>query len=233
MQYHTMNGLGCELPSIWETGLRVFSESDEDGVILFLLSVVGTTESRQFVDIGGGNGIHPSNCANLAFNFGFDGLFVDADERLTSQGDAVYRKHPDTRQYPPRFVNAFVTVDTINETIREAGFEGEIDLLSIDIDGNDYWIWKAIKRVRPRVVVIETHPQYGLQDVVAPYVENFMWDRADPEPPFGASPLAMTKLAAELGYRLVGANRIGYNAVYLRDDLGAGRVPTIDVRKLH
>jgi hypothetical protein len=231
MEYHSMARRDCPLPSIWDTGFRVFSEYDEDGVIVFLLAVVGSA-SRRFVDIGSGDGMQASNCANLAFNFGFHGLFVDANERSITRGRAAYAVHPDTRRYPPQFVNEFVKAETINVTIRGAGFEGDVDLLSIDIDGNDYWIWKAIDCISPRIVVIETHVEHGLEDVNAPYDENYVWHQAPAEAPVGASPVAMTKLGHELGYRLVGANRLGFNAVYVRNDLASGTVPTLEVPEI-
>jgi hypothetical protein len=231
MNYRSMAERGEPLPSVWDTGFRVFSEYDEDGVILFLLSVVGA-ESRRFVDIGAGNGIHASNCANLAFNLGFHGLLIDADDASIAYGRTVYADHRDTRRYPPQFVKAFVKTDTVNLTLRDAGFEGDIDVLSIDIDGNDYWIWDAIECISPRLVVIEIHDEYGLEEVLAPYEENYVWRRAPAGSPIGASPASMTKLAAKLGYRLVGANRLGFNAVYLRDDLAPGVIRTIEVREL-
>jgi len=129
-------------------------------------------------------------------------------------------------------VRAFVKASTVNPILRASGFEGEIDVLSIDIDGNDYWIWAAIEVVRPRIVIIETHDEYGLEDVVARYADNATWREAAPGVPFGASPVAMTKLAEKLGYRLVGGNRIGFNAIYLRDDLARSVVPAIDVAEL-
>ena len=119
----------------------------------------------------------------------------------------------------------------VDDAIRGAGIEGEIDVLSIDIDGNDYWIWEAIEAVDPRIVVIETHAEYGLEDVLAPYDEDLVWANAEPGAPFGASPGAMTALAERLGYRLVGANRRGFNAFYLRNDL-APELPRIEVAEL-
>ncbi len=218
-------------PSIWDTGFRVFSEYDEDGVIHFLLSVVGTG-SRRFVDIGAGDGVHASNCANLAFNLGFHGVFVEADEQSVANGKAMYGAHRDTRRYPPVFVGAFVTAENVDDLLLAAGFDGDVDVLSIDVDGNDYWLWRALECVRPRIVVIETHDEYGLEDVVAPYDPDYVWHEAPPGSLIGASPSAMTKLATDLGYRLVGGNRLGFNAVYLRQDLASGVVPTIDVRQL-
>lgn len=218
------------LPSIWDTGFRVCSEHDEDGILLFLLAVTGTA-SRRFVDIGCGNGVHGSNCANLAFNLGFGGVLVDADARLVEIGAAIYGRHPDTRRAPPCFVQSFVTRDTINPLLIDSGTVGEVDVLSIDIDGNEYWIWDALDAVDPRIVVVEIHDEYGLDDILGPYDENLRWQEARDDVPFGASATAMTRLATSRGYRLVGGNRAGFNAIYLRQDL-APRLPSVDVAEL-
>jgi hypothetical protein len=219
------------LPPLREAGLRVFSEVDEDGILLFLLAVVGIGRGR-FVDIGAGDCITASNCANLALNLGFHGLFVDGNHDAIEVGRRLYASHPDTRTYPPMTGHAFVTRENVDEVIRGAGFEGEIDVLSIDIDGNDYWIWEAITCVRPRTVVIETQVEYGLQDVCAPYRADFDWRKAGAGQVLGASPAAMQRLGEQLGYRLVGGNRYGFNAFFLRNDLGVGVVPTVGVEDL-
>jgi hypothetical protein len=215
------------LPSVWETGLRVFSQFDEDGVILFCLAVAGTG-TRRFVDIGAGDGVTASNTANLALNLGFHGLLVDAREPETERGRSFYATHPDTRERPPVFLRAFVTRETVNQIVRDAGFGGDIDFLSIDIDGNDYWILEALDSIRPRVICVETHTEYGLDDFVAPYDPEFDWRSVPAGTPIGASPVAMTKLAERLGYRLVGANLYGFNTMYMREDLVSVEVmPTI------
>jgi hypothetical protein len=126
-----------------------------------------------------------------------------------------------------------VTRENVNDTVRRAGFEGDIDLLSIDIDGNDYWIFEALECVRPRLVCIETHTELGLDDFVASYDPDFDWRRAPPGTPIGASPLATTRLAERLGYRLVGANLYGFNALYLRADLvPVDILPSIEVEEV-
>jgi len=221
---------GAALPSARETGFRVFSQFDEDGVTLFLLGAAGIGPAK-FVEIGGGDGVWASNCANLALNLGFHGLFLDADAGAVERGRRFYRSHPDTSLYPPVFAEARVTRENVNPVLRQAGFEGEIDLLSIDIDGNDYWIWEAIECISPRIVVIETHVELGTQSLVVPYEASF---QVRPESPhhLGASPEAMTRLARRLGYRLVGANRFGFNAFYLREDLAQGLVPALEVSEL-
>jgi hypothetical protein len=222
---------GRPLPPLRETGLRVFSEADEDGILLYLLAVVGIDRSR-FVDIGAGDCISASNCANLALNLGFHGLFVEGDPDRIEIGRRFYASHPDTRTYPPKTVHSFVTRENVNEVIRGAGFDGEIDVLSIDIDGNDYWIWEAITCVQPRIVVIETHTEYRMHDVCAPYQSDFDWRQARTDDVVGASPVAMRRLGEQLGYRLVGGNRYGFNVFFLRDELGAELVPTVGVEAL-
>jgi hypothetical protein len=217
---------GQPLPSVWETGFRVFSQFDEDGLILFLLAVLGTG-TRRFVDLGAGDGTHASNCANLALNLGFDGLFVDAKEPEAERGRRFYAAHPDTRERPPPFVQAFLTRENVNEVVSTAGFEGEVDLLSVDVDGNDYWLWEALEAVRPRLVVIESHTELGFEDHVMPYDPDFDARSAPPGMRIGASPAALVRLGTELGYRLVGSNLYGFNLLFARSDLGGEAVPTV------
>jgi hypothetical protein len=220
---------GRPLPAVRETGFRVFSQADEDGILVFLLAATGA-DSHRFVDIGAGDCITASNCANLALNLGFHGLFVDADEGRIAAGRQLYASHPDTSTYPPKAVRALVTPENVDSIIEDAGLRGEIDVLSIDVDGNDYWIWEALTVAMPAIVVIETHTEYRLHDVLAPYREPGAPPAAEGDP-FGASPVAMTLLAERLGYRLVGGNRFGFNAFYVRSEL-APAVPTVGADEL-
>jgi len=230
--YRATIAAGRPLPPVSETGFRVFSEVDEDGVILFLLAAAGLDRGR-FVDIGAGDCVSASNCANLALNLGFHGLFVDADPERIEAGRRFYARRPDTRTHPPLTVRSFVTRENVDEVIAGAGFSGEIDVLSIDIDGNDYWILEALECVQPRIVCVETHTELGLEDFVAPYDPKFDWHRTPPGTRIGASPVATTLLAERLGYRLVGANLYGFNTLYLRADLvPGGLLPTIAVEEV-
>jgi hypothetical protein len=232
LEYRRRRQAGEPVPSVWETGLRVFSQFDEDGVILFCLAMAGTSTNR-FVDIGASDGLIASNTANLALNLGFHGLFVDAREAEVERGRRFYATHPDTRERPPVFLREFITRENVNEIVRGAGFEGDVDFLSIDIDGNDYWILEALECVQPRLVCIETHTEYGHDEFVAPYDPGFDWHDVPAGTRIGASPLAMTRLAERLGYRLVGANLYGFNAIYMRADLVSVEVlPTIALDEL-
>jgi hypothetical protein len=230
-QYRSLAAEPSRLPRYSEVGFRVFSQFDEDGIILFMLAAAGLGRGR-FVEIGAGDGIHASNCANLAFNLGFHGLFVENDQSAVERGRAVYAAPDDTRLFPPVFVRSFVTRENILDVLSAEGFGTDVDVVSIDIDGNDYYVWEALEEVRPRLVVVETHTEHGTRDVLAPYRADYDWRKADPSAPVGASPAAMSRLAERLGYRLVAGNRFGFNTFYLRADLGEETVPTIGLDEL-
>ncbi len=224
-QYRAMSDRGAVVP-LDDAGFRAFSQVDEDGIILGIFGAIGMG-SRRFVDIGAADGIN-SNCANLAINWGWDGLFVDGNAASVERGRGYYARHPDTRLFPPRFLQAFVTRTNVNQLISGAGFNGAIDLLSLDIDGNDYWIWEAIDCIDPRAVVVEASVQFGLRSIVVPYAE------ADVHPDaqtgyYGASVVAMAKLAARKGYRLVAANKYGFNLFFVKANVGVGLLPDLPV----
>ena len=212
--------------NVRDLGFRVFSQFDEDGILLYIFSVIGM-KCKTFVDIGSSDGIN-SNCANFAINFGWDGLFIDGSEYSLEKGRKFYNDHPNTWIYPPKFISAMVKRDNINDIIKEAGFEGDIDLLSIDIDGNDYWVWDALEIVQPRVVIIETHVEFGKKSIVVPYDPDYCYPGKH-EHYHGASPSAMIKLAKKKGYRLVATNQYGFNTIYVKKQLGKKQLPTIGV----
>jgi hypothetical protein len=153
LAYRTARQQGLPPPKLAEVGFRVFSEADEDGIPHFIFSVIGLG-TRRLVDIGAGQ-IHGSNTTNLIVNGGWSGLLIDGDPNNVNALAAFYGASPDTKNWPPRCVQAVVTAENVNRLLEENGLTGEIDLLSIDVDGNDYWIWKAIDVVTPRVVVVE------------------------------------------------------------------------------
>ena len=103
--------------------------------------------------------------------------------------------------------------------------------MSMDIDGNDYWIWDAISVTVSKVVIIETHIEFGLNNIVVPYDKDYVYPPASHPEYHGASPIAMERLARRKGYRLVGANRYGLNSIYVRDGL-APMLPSVSVESI-
>jgi hypothetical protein len=112
---------GCRFP-LSDTGFRVYSQFEEDGILLYIFAAIGV-EHKTFIDIGSGDGIN-SNCANFAVNFGWNGLFIDGNPTNIERGKKYYASNPDTTLYPPKFVNAFIQRENINELIRDNGFAG-------------------------------------------------------------------------------------------------------------
>lgn len=212
-----------------DTGFRVFSQFEEDGILLYIFAALGVVH-KTFIDIGSGDCIN-SNCANFAVNFGWHGLFIDGSLPNIERGKEYYTKHMDTWAYPPKFLHALVQRENINQLIEDAGFGGGVDLLSIDIDGNDYWIWDALEVVEPRVVIIETHVEFGMNSIVVPYDKDYSYPGKHPDY-HGASPVAMEKLARKKDYRLVGANNYGFNTIYVKNGIGEDNLPSVSVESI-
>lgn len=197
------------------TELRVFSQNGEDGVIEAILGRIGSP-TRTFVEFGAERGLE-GNCAFLAEVLGWSGLFIEADEVSFAVLATRYR---DRDQIETR--HAAVTPTNINYLLSESDLPDEIDVLSIDIDGHDYWVWQAIAAVRPRLVVIEYNAHFPKTDRrVQPLDEAGPWLGTDY---FGASLGALEYLADAKGYRLVHTDLAGVNAFFVRADL-VGSLP--------
>ncbi len=212
------------VPKLSEVGFRCHSEFEEDGILLFIFALIGTT-NRTAVEICAGDGI-TCMTANLILNHGWWGYLFDGDERNVKRGTAVYHKSRDTFLYPPRFTRAWITAENVNDIIYQSGIAGEVDLLSLDMDGMDYWVWKALDCIKPRVVVCESHNIIGPDDALTvPYDPNFVRSSHDYS---SASLAAMTKLADEKGYRLIGTHRFGFNAFFILKEIAPDVLPGVE-----
>ncbi|HET6376578.1 MAG TPA: hypothetical protein VFF88_11070 [Methylocella sp.] len=202
---------------------RVFSQWGEDGIIEWLVSHVAVPNSR-FVEFGVEN-FSEANCRFLMFNRNWKGLVIDsnADYMRGLQSDPKLWTH-DLTALP-----AFVTAENINRLISGAGFSGPLGILSIDVDGNDYWIWQAIDCVSPAIVICEYNSLFGdLRPLVIPYDPEFERFKAHPSGLyFGASIAALQRIAAAKGYSFIGTNSNGNNAFFVRDDLAHSVMPLI------
>lgn len=232
--YKALAESGNKLPSLSEVGFKVFSQTDEDGILLYIFSIIGT-ENKKSVEICAGNGVE-CNTANLIICHGWSGLLVDGNASLVKQGREFYSRNRHTHIYPPTFVHSWITRNNVNEVIRNNNFEGDIDLLSIDMDGVDYWVWEAIEVINPRVVVVEYNDIIGPEkSLTVPYKDDFNayeYPTTEHAPNFcGASLPAFVKLARKQGYRLVGCNRYGYNAFFIRNPFGENEISEIPIKE--
>jgi hypothetical protein len=215
-----------KLPNFQDTGFHIYSQTDEDGFLIYIFSLLGTT-NKKVIEIGSGDCIE-CNSANLIINHGWQGLLFDSKENSINTGKKIYSFLKTTRNNPPKLISTWITSDNINQLITSNNFEGEIDLLSIDIDGNDYWIWKAIQCVNPRVIILE-YNTYWMADesVTVPYNPQFKAQIINGAYYCGASLAAFVSLGKELGYRLVGSNTRQFNAFFVRNDLGIDILPEV------
>ena len=219
---HAYPQLAAEPAPLNRAEARVYSQNGEDGILAWLLAQVGAP-NRTFVEFGIEDG-RECNTANLSRTFGWSGLLLEADASHVESARAFYDRFPGVR-----ILRAEVTPENIDPLLREHG-PPEVDLLSLDIDGNDYWVWRAITAIEPRVVAIEYNATFGAErSVTVPYRDGF--DRyAEHASGFyhGASLAALAKLGDEKGYALVGCDSRGANAFFVRRSLLAEQLPEVE-----
>jgi len=229
LRYQELARQKAALPTIEDTEFSGFSQNGEDGVLHYLFSVLGTT-NKKAVEICAGDCIE-NNTTNLIVHHGWNALLCDGDEENIKTGKAFYGSRRDGLFFnSPRMVQSWITRENVNDLILSNGFSGEIDLFSLDIDGNDYWIWKTIDCIQPRVIVLEFNMCAGAERAWAmPYDPNYV---ADWKSAYGASLPAFVKLGREKGYRLVGTLSYGINAFFVREGLGEDVLPTRAIHEL-
>jgi hypothetical protein len=193
---------------------RVFSQFGEDGILQYLIRTIGAHPDT-FVEIGTGD-YRESNTRFLVQNNNWRGLVIDGGEAHLKfvLGTGMAWRH----DVEP--VSAFVTRENINDLIRDNGFTGPVGVLSIDVDGNDYWLWEAVETVDPAIVVMEYNALFGPEATISvPYDPAFVNSEAHySQLYFGASLGAFVHLANERGYRFVGCSSNGANSFFVRDD---------------
>lgn len=212
-----------ESERLTDNEFRVFSQWGEDGIIQNLVRDI-EIENRIFVEFGVEQYLE-SNTRFLLVNNNWSGLVLDAsnDNINRIKQSRIYWA------YNIKAAQCFVTRDNINEVLTENGIAGDIGLLSIDIDGNDFWVWRAINVINPVIVVVEYNHRFGKEAAVTiPYDENFDRKRGGPLPIyFGASLKALCWLAERKGYDFVGCNSNGVNAFFVRKDKRPNRIPKL------
>lgn len=199
--------------NIHDYEFKVFSQYGDDGIIQYLVRKLNITE-KTFVEFGVEN-YREANTRFLLINNNWKGLIIDGAEKNIRQikSEELYWKHNLTA------VAAFVTRNNINTLLSQHGFSGELGILHIDIDGNDYWIWKEITAVQPQLVIMEYNAVFQLHPWTVPYEEKFYrTDKHHSNLYFGASLSALNALAEEKGYSFVGCNSHGNNAYFVRND---------------
>ena len=208
-----------------EFEFKVFSQWGEDGIIQFLITRLDIP-NKIFIEFGVED-YSEANTRFLLMNYNWSGLVMDS-----SGANIDFIKNDDIYwRYGLKAVRSFITRDNINRIISEHIKEKDIGLLSVDIDGNDYWIWKAIDAVSPRIVICEYNGIFGCErPITVPYDENFIRARKHRSNLYyGASLPALCLLAESKGYIFAGCNSGGNNAFFIRKDIWT--LPPVDCKK--
>ncbi len=197
-----------------EYEFKVFSQWGEDGIIQYLINKLNI-ENKTFVEFGVET-YQESNTRFLVLNNNWSGLIIDGSKKnidLIKQQSLYWR-------YSINAVQSFITAENINSILTENKIVGEIGILSVDIDGNDFWVTKAIDCIQPIILIIEYNAIFGSSRAISvPYDPQFVRNnKHSSNLYYGASLAALTHLANEKGYALVGCNSNGNNAFYVRKD---------------
>lgn len=194
---------------------RIFSQWGEDGIIQHLIRHVPVARPL-FVEFGVED-YREANTRFLLQQNNWEGLVLDSSEANIR----AIRRDPISYRHALHAVRAFVDRDNINQILTDNGCTGDIGLLSIDIDGNDYWVWDAITVISPRIVICEYENLFGCERaVVTPYAPDFDRQKAHFSMLYGGASLrALDLLAQKKGYTLAGSNSAGNNAFFIRNDL--------------
>jgi hypothetical protein len=207
-----------------EAEFKIFSQFGEDGVIQWIISAIEDIIPI-FIEFGVED-YRESNTRFLMMNNNWKGLVIDSDNHKIEavKRNDYYWRHDLTAHC------AFVDRDNINDLFEKNGYRGDIGILSIDVDGNDYWIWEAIKTVTPQVVICEYNSLWGYEKSLAvAYDPSFFRTGAHySNLYYGASIKALTNLAASKGYSLLGSTSAGNNLFFVKNTYASSfKIPSI------
>jgi len=196
---------------------RVFSQFGDDGIIQYLIDNLEIKKNeRKFIEIGVGD-YSESNTRFLLMKDYWEGLILDGSKQILT----VKKKYYDLMWKNKLKVGCeWITKDNINDVIQKYKFDNDVGVLSIDVDGNDYWIWKNINIIKPIIVIIEYNSLFGKKNkTLVPYLENFQRYSAHKSGLYwGSSISALVDLGKSKGYDLVGGNSAGVNLYFVRND---------------
>ncbi len=217
------NGIlkGTIANNLSESEFKVFSQFGDDGIIQYLIKNT-IIDNKVFIEFGVQD-YSESNTRFLLIHDNWKGLVIDCDQHNINyiSQDEIYWKHDITA------VCSFITRENINEIFSENYITGEIGLLSIDIDGNDYWVWDSINVINPVIVIVEYNSVFGNSSTITvPYDPYFNRTKAHYSNLYwGCSLGALYKLADKKGYCFIGCNSNGNNAYFIRKDKIGGLKP--------
>ena len=209
-----LNNQKARLKNLSEVEFQIFSQFGDDGIIQFLINKL-SIKNKTFIEFGVEN-YRESNTRFLLINNYWSGFVIDGSQENINQikNEQLYTF------YDLRAKSSFINCENINSIMLASGFESEIGILSIDIDGNDYWVWKAINAVHADIVICEYNSLFGFEDAITiKYNADFVRGINTPFNFYGTSLKAIYLLAKEKGYFFIGCNSAGNNAYFIAERL--------------
>ena len=173
---------------------------------------------------------------NLILNHGYKGFLFDGSETNIHAATQFFNANKDCLLVKPDLKCSWITTENVNELLTSSGVPRDVDFFSLDIDGNDYWVWEAIEVISPKVCCFETHDIIpSNKSLTIPYDPNFYcWSRPLELQDFRSVSLAaMVKLSKRKGYRLIGSHKHGFNVFFMRDDIGNDFFPEVSIVDVH
>jgi hypothetical protein len=184
---------------------NVYSQTGEDGILATILETIGIRD-KWCVEFGAWDGQHFSNTCLLIDNFGYSAVLIEANKKRFA--DLLERHGKNSNVVTLNKFVGFSPSDGLDTILATTSIPKDFDLLSIDIDGNDYHVWTAITEYTPKIVCIEYNPTIPTE---VDFVQS-----ADPSVAQGASLQALTSLGSQKGYDLVAVTSL--NAIFVRSE---------------
>ncbi len=208
-------GSGSYLPDIIEKLQKkeknIYSQHGEDGVIEAILEKI-SVKHKYLVEFGAHDGVDMSNSRNLIVNHGWNALLIEADKRFFKNLEKIYEN-----QNNIVLLNSFVTQSNINQLFKDAGVPGDFELLSIDVDGPDYYLWEALTEFEPKIVIVEYNSSIlPDKEYIVPLDKVFEYGATSKE---GASLLAFYNLGKAKGYQAIYTELSGANMFFVHNSI--------------
>ena len=206
-------------------GYKVFSQTDEDGIINEIFKRIGTT-NKQFLEFGVNTDFN--NTTYLLFN-GWKGVWLESSKKKIIKIEEKYSSFIKNKKL--KIFNKIITAENVNEELKFSKLNKNLDLLSIDIDGNELYVLNELKIINPRVIIVEYNAKFPPPvEKTIKYDPKFIWDYDDY---FGSSLQLLENTLKKIGYVLVGCNALGVNAFFIKKEFVKNKFPKNSTAQFH
>ncbi|MBH71483.1 MAG: hypothetical protein CMI97_03275 [Pelagibacteraceae bacterium] len=206
-------------------GYKVFSQTDEDGIINEIFKRIGTT-NKQFLEFGVNTDFN--NTTYLLFN-GWKGVWLESSKKKIIKIEEKYSSFIKNKKL--KLFNKIITAENVNEELKFSKLNKNLDLLSIDIDGNELYVLNELRIINPRVIIVEYNAKFPPPvEKTIKYDPKFIWDYDDY---FGSSLQLLENTLKKIGYVLVGCNALGVNAFFIKKELVKNKFPKNSTAQFH